>query len=179
LPGTKLTLAHKAGEAAVFFRTAERRLLKFDEPAIPVCRTPGLSVAPRRGTWNPRISDARSGPGIGWNIAAPQAAAIEAFYEQYFNPYLNFHRPCGVPERIVGDKGKAKTRYPWYATPWEILRQLPDVARHLKPDVTIAELDQRVKAKTDTHAAREMQTAKRKLFEGFDGRKSTCGGRWK
>ena len=105
-------------------------------------------------------------------IAAPHAAAIEVFYEEYFNPYLNFHRPCGVPERIVGDKGKVKTKYPWHATPWEILRQLPDVARHLKPDVTIAELDRQAKAMSDTQAARGMQAAKRKLFEGFDGRKS-------
>jgi len=27
------------------------------------------------------------------HIAAPHAAAMEAFYEEHFNPYLNFHRP--------------------------------------------------------------------------------------
>ena len=77
------------------------------------------------------------------HIAAPHAAAIEAFYEQYFNPYLNFHRPCGVPELAVNAKGKEKRVYRWYATPWEILRQLPGVAGYLRPDVTIAELDRR------------------------------------
>jgi hypothetical protein len=35
------------------------------------------------------------------HIAEPHAAAIEVFYERYFNPYyLNFHRPCGVPEQL-------------------------------------------------------------------------------
>ena len=52
------------------------------------------------------------------------AEAIEEFYEEYSNPYLNFHRPCGVPEVETGAKGKQRRVYRWYATPWEILRQL-------------------------------------------------------
>ena len=32
------------------------------------------------------------------HIAAEHAAAIEQFYEEHFNPYLNFHRLCGQPE---------------------------------------------------------------------------------
>jgi transposase InsO family protein len=105
-------------------------------------------------------------------IAAPHAAAIGAFYKQHFNSYLNFHRPCGVPESVVDVKGKVKKKYRWYATPWEILRQLPDVARHLKPGVTIQELDQQARAKTDTQAAGEMQAAKRKLFAEIQGKRS-------
>jgi transposase InsO family protein len=105
-------------------------------------------------------------------IAAPHAVEIGAFYEQHFNPYLNFHRPCGVPESVTDRKGKVKKRYRWYATPWEILRQLPDVARYLKPGVTIQELDRQARAKTDTQAAREMQEAKRKLFAGFQNKRS-------
>src|SRR6202035_3546571 len=40
------------------------------------------------------------------HIPAPHAAAIGAFYEAHFNPYLNFHRPCGVPELVMNAKGK-------------------------------------------------------------------------
>ena len=105
---------------------------------------------------------------MGYNhIAASEAAAIEAFYEQHFNPYLNFHRPCGVPELVTNAKGKVKRVYRWYATPWEILRQLPGLAGHLKADVTIQELEDRARAQTDTAAARTMQAAKQKLFAGF------------
>ena len=100
-------------------------------------------------------------------IAAGHAEAIEEFYEQYFNPYLNFHRPCGVPEVQTSAKGKQRRVYGWYATPWEILRQLPDVARYLQPGVTVAELNQRARAETDTQSARRMQEAKRKLFAGL------------
>ena len=106
------------------------------------------------------------------HIAAPHAAAIEVFYEEQFNPYLNYHRPCGVPESKVNAKGKEKKVYRWYATPWEILRQLPDLAKELKPDVTVGELERQARDKTDTEAAAEMQRAKHKLFAGFPQRRT-------
>jgi IS30 family transposase len=106
------------------------------------------------------------------HIAAPHAADIEAFYEEYFNPYLNFHRPCGVAELAVNAKGKSKRVYRWYATPWEILRQLPGVAGHLKAGVTIQQLERQARAETDTKAAAKMQEAKRKLFAGFQRKRS-------
>jgi transposase InsO family protein len=105
-------------------------------------------------------------------IAAPHATAIESFYQRHFNPYLNFHRPCGVPECVADPKGKVKKKYRWYATPWEILRQLPDLARQLKPSLTIADLERQARSRTDTQAAIQMQAAKRKLFAGFHGRQS-------
>ena len=105
-------------------------------------------------------------------IAAPHAAELGVFYQEHFNPYLNFHRPCGVPELVVTAKGKEKRVYPWYATPWEILRQLPGVAGYLKPDVTIEDLERQARAKTDTAAAEEMQKAKAKLFASFQQRRS-------
>ena len=106
------------------------------------------------------------------HIAAPHAVAIESFYEEHFNPYLNFHRPCGVPEQVVNAKGKIKNVYRWYATPWEILRQLPGLAGHLRADVTIQQLEQTARAQTDTKAAEEMQKAKEKLFTGFQQRRT-------
>jgi transposase InsO family protein len=101
------------------------------------------------------------------HITAPHAVEIDAFYQRHFNPYLNFHRPCGVPEEVTNAKGKVKRVYRWYATPWEILRQLPDLAKHLKDDVTILDLEQLAGEQTDTAAAAEMQQAKEKLFVGF------------
>jgi transposase InsO family protein len=104
-------------------------------------------------------------------IAAEHAAAIQSFYLQYFNPYLNLHRPCGVPEKVINAKGKEKKRYRWYATPWEILRQLPGVAGYLKGEVTIQELEGWSRRQTDLQAATAMQAAKRKLFASFPERR--------
>ena len=56
------------------------------------------------------------------HIASEHAGSINAFYETHFNPYLNFHRPCAVPELKKDNKGKTVRTYKWYATPWEILR---------------------------------------------------------
>jgi len=67
---------------------------------------------------------------------------------------------------VIDGKGKERKRYRWYATPWEILRQLPGIATHLV-GVTIQDLDQQARLKSDTVAAAEMQEAKRKLFVGF------------
>jgi transposase InsO family protein len=91
------------------------------------------------------------------HIASAHAAAFDEFYRQQFNPYLNFHRPCGVPEVTVTAKGKQKRAYRWYATPFEILRQLPGVAGFLRSDLTLDDLTQTASRKSDTQAAAEMQ----------------------
>ena len=105
------------------------------------------------------------------HIASEHAEAFDEFYRDHFNPYLNFHRPCGVPELVTNSKGKQKRRYRWYATPWEILRQLPGLAGFLRPERTVEELADIAAKKTDTEAAAEMQRAKRELFAGFRQRR--------
>lgn len=105
------------------------------------------------------------------HITSAHAGAFDEFYRQYFNPYLNYHRPCGVPELNLLAKGKRKRVYRWYATPWEILRQLPGLAGFLREGLTIDQLQRVASAQSDTQAAQQMQQAKRKLFVGL-GRRS-------
>jgi transposase InsO family protein len=106
------------------------------------------------------------------HIAAQHAQAFQQFYREHFNPYLNFHRPCGVPELQRTAKGKLKRVYRWYATPWEILRQLPGLAQHLRTELTIAELETRSRQASDTQAASDMQKAKHKLFAALPRKRS-------
>ena len=98
------------------------------------------------------------------HIASVHAEAFQRFYREHFNPYLNFHRPCGHAEIVELGKGKRKRIYPWYATPWEMLRRLPGVVGYLKEGVTIDELNRQAQAQSDTQAATAMQQAKRELF---------------
>ena len=104
-------------------------------------------------------------------IAAVHAEDLNRFYQRSFNPYLNFHRPCGQPERIIDPRGKEKFVYRRYATPWEVLRELspgaPDQPSYLKPSLSIPALDQMAQAHSDTESASDMQAAKRKLFLAF------------
>ena len=105
------------------------------------------------------------------SIAQGHAPDIDAFYQHWFNPYLNFHRPCGQPERITAADGKEKYVYRRYATPWEVLRELcqalPEGQSYLKPTLSTIALDRMAQAHSDTESARRMQEAKRNLFLGF------------
>ncbi len=107
------------------------------------------------------------------HIRAAHAEAINEFYREHFNPYLNYHRPSGVPEVVTGAKGKQRRIYPWYATPWENLRQLPDLVRYIKPGLTVEVLNQRAGRESDTASAKRMQKEKQKLFDTF-GRRQTA-----
>ncbi len=49
---------------------------------------------------------------------------------------------------------------------------MPGLTGHLKKNVTIESLERLAQAKGDTQAAREMQEAKRKLFAGFQQRRT-------
>lgn len=105
-------------------------------------------------------------------IASEHAEAINEFYRQHLNPYLNFHRPCGVPEERTNAKGKRRREYRWYATPWEILRQMPGLAQHLKSGVTVEEMNRVAAGQSDTGAAQRMQEAKKSLFARWLRRRS-------
>jgi transposase InsO family protein len=102
---------------------------------------------------------------IGWRpIPSQHAQAVDRFHREFLNPYLNFHRPCGIPEIVRTAKGKLKRVYRRWATPWEILRQVPDCAAFLRPGVSVESLEERAAAQSDTEAARDMQEAKRQLW---------------
>ena len=108
------------------------------------------------------------------HIAAPHAERIQRFFTQHFNPYLNFHRPCGQAELVTNAQGKQKRVYRRYATPWEVFQQLPQAARYLKPGQSLRAIGQMARAESDTAAARRMQEAKRKLFASFQPEKRSA-----
>jgi transposase InsO family protein len=98
-------------------------------------------------------------------IAAAHAERIQRFYSEYFNPYLNFHRPCAQADIEIDDKGRQRRRYRRYQTPLETLLITAKPEQCLRSGVSIAMLRRMAHAISDTEAARRMQQAKRKLFE--------------
>jgi transposase InsO family protein len=100
-----------------------------------------------------------------WHIEQKHAPAINRFYQEYFNPYLNFHRPCGFATVTVDEKGKRRKKYKIYQTPYERLRAIKDVAKYLREGVSLKALDVLAAKQTDNEAARLMQEAKDKLFK--------------
>jgi transposase InsO family protein len=104
------------------------------------------------------------------HIAAEHARAIHTFYQQQLNPYLNFHRPCGVPECVADRKGKLKRTYKRYATPCELVCELAGVT--FTANHSVDSLQRQARACSDTEAAAAMQQAKRKLFTMFQPRRT-------
>ena len=97
------------------------------------------------------------------------APAINQFYKQYFNIYLNYHRPCGFATVITDKKGKEKKIYKPenYMTPYERFKSLPNAQQYLKPGITFEILDKIAYQMSDNDFAEEMQKAKEKLFKNF------------
>jgi transposase InsO family protein len=102
---------------------------------------------------------------LGWtHIASGHAQAVNRFHRQHLNPYLNFHRPCGIPELRTLPRGKIKRVYRQWETPWDILRGLPDWETSLRAEAHPDALHRQASAQSDTDAAMAMQQAKRDLF---------------
>jgi hypothetical protein len=106
---------------------------------------------------------------LGWtHIASQHAEAVNLFHRQHLNPYLNFHRPCGIPELRTLARGKIKRVYRQWETPWDILRGLANWETALRPETNPDALQRQASAQSDTDAAMAMQQAKRDLFRQLD-----------
>jgi transposase InsO family protein len=101
------------------------------------------------------------------HIPAEGADEIQRFYTAYFNPYLNYHRPCGFAREHVDERGRRRRRYRAedYATPYERFRILSGAHRYLKDGLTWELLDRFAYRNSDTEAARQMSRAKTELLQ--------------
>lgn len=101
------------------------------------------------------------------HIEKRHAKVVDHFYQEYFNIYLNFHRPCGFATTFTDKRGKEKKKYDVYLTAYEKFKSLPDAKQYLKVVVTFEMLDKIAYAFSDNEWAEKMQKAKQKLFESF------------
>jgi hypothetical protein len=99
-------------------------------------------------------------------ISAEHAEALQKFYAAHFNPYLNFHRPCGYATVTTNLRGKRKRTYRHkdYRTPYEKLTSLERWTGYLKEGITAGLLKRQAEILSDTEAARRMQQAKLTLL---------------
>ena len=101
------------------------------------------------------------------HIPQKHATAINRFYSETLNPYLNFHRPCYFAVDKIDAKGKIRKTYPHdqIMTPWERLKLIPQYETHLKPATTAQSLDHQACAMSDNDAAKQVQKARQLLFQ--------------
>lgn len=111
-----------------------------------------------------------------WYIERGHAPLIQRFYEEHFNAYLNFHRPCGFATVTVDEKGRRHKKYETYQTPYERFKLIEDAAEgdvtYLRDGVSLDALDKIAAKQTDNECAQSMQAAKDRLFKklGAQGR---------
>jgi hypothetical protein len=101
------------------------------------------------------------------HIAASHAETVDRFHRQYLNPYINFHRPCAVPEIETEPNGKRRCVYREWATPFEIFSRIPQCESYLRSGASMADLKNIAQKQSDTEAAIEMQDAKRRMMAGI------------
>lgn len=109
-----------------------------------------------------------------WHIEQKYAPLINRFYEEHFNEYLNFHRPCGFATVTVNEKGWRKKKYETYQTPYERLKSMVKTAKLakkiLRAELDFEKLDEIAARQTDNESAQRMQEAKDKLFKRLGAR---------
>lgn len=105
------------------------------------------------------------------------APLVNDFNQQYFVPYLNFHRPCFFPHIVIDDKGKEhkKYRYEDMMTPYDKLKSLENAKRYLKKEQRFEKLDALAHQISDNESARQLQAARTQLFNTIFGRKKQAG----
>lgn len=110
------------------------------------------------------------------HIPQKYATAINRFFSNTLNPYLNFHRPCYYAVDQIDAKGKIRKTYPQdqIMTPWERLKAIPECARYLKTGITLHSLELQANATSDNEAAKQVQTARKKLFQSINHRTKTA-----
>lgn len=106
------------------------------------------------------------------HIPQKYATAINRFYAEVLNPYLNFHRPCYFAVDKIDAKGKIRKTYPHdqIMTPWERLKSIPDYEIFLKLGITSEDLEHDANAMSDNAAAKQVQLARKQLFQSINRR---------
>jgi len=109
-------------------------------------------------------------------IPQKHASAINRFYREALNPYLNFHRPCYFAIDTIDAKGKIRKTYPHdqIMTPWDRLQSVPYYQQHLKPGIRADDLQQYADAMSDNDAAKHLQQTRKLLFQSFNHRSKTA-----
>jgi hypothetical protein len=103
---------------------------------------------------------------MGWeHIDQHLCNEINKYYRNYFNIYLNFHRPCGFPTIITDAKGKKRKVYSVYLTPYDALQRIVGSRKFLKPGISFEKLDKIAYQCSDNEFAEVMRKEEDILFQ--------------
>ncbi|MBI2086392.1 integrase [Candidatus Daviesbacteria bacterium] len=102
---------------------------------------------------------------MGWeHINQDLTDEVNCYYKNFFNPYLNFHRPCAYPTITTNTNGKKEKVYEIYKTPYEALKDLSGAEDFLKPGISFNKLDTIAYQHSDNKFAEMLRKEEDKLF---------------
>lgn len=101
------------------------------------------------------------------HIRQENAPAINEFYRNHLNVYVNYHRPSAFATETISEKGKIKKVYDIYQTPFDAFLAHPKASEFLKEGITLENLQTIAYEKSDNECAALMQKAKYELFKNF------------
>lgn len=102
-----------------------------------------------------------------WHINQSLADEINQHYRDFFNVYLNFHRPClFLTETETDDYGRERRIYGEVKTPYTRLKEVSKKTKRtfLKKLTSWAKLDKIEKEYSDNEFAQILRRAERKIF---------------
>ena len=105
---------------------------------------------------------------MGWEHLDQGASdLINQYCQQWFNPYLNYHRPClFATKKIKNKKGREKKIYDKAIVPYEKLKEVNQRLKQscLKKRVSFRQLDKIAYQYSDNQFAEILREKERKLF---------------
>lgn len=106
---------------------------------------------------------------MGWSfINKSSCDDINIYYKNYFNIYLNYHRPSGYPTIVINKKGRKKKIYNNYKVPYEFLKDLSNSKEFLKPGLSFTKLDRIAYQMSDNDFAKILRKKERLLFNKIE-----------
>lgn len=101
------------------------------------------------------------------HINQPHAKTINIYLKNYFNPYLNFHRPCLFPENKILPSGQTKHIYKQAMTPFTKLKEISKTTKinFLKPEQSWSKLDKIEMEFSDNQFAEILRIEEKKIFD--------------
>jgi len=101
------------------------------------------------------------------HIPAVLAPKMQSFLTSNFNDYLNYHRPCAFPTKIIQPDNKVKICYKSkdYKTPYEKLKEIDPKGKYLRKGITYDILDKLAYAVNDFDYLQNMNQNYEILFK--------------
>jgi Integrase core domain len=108
------------------------------------------------------------------HIPQRHATRFNTFCREYFNPFLNLHRPCLFATELADPKKPGRIKRVYRAnnvmTPLDKLAGLPAAATFMREGVTLEDLHALAHALTDVQAGEELNEARLALFRRVPAR---------